>query len=173
MKRNAVWVAALAGLFLLRCESAFAAKKKTDPGLVVEGYISKGIFLYDAASGQSLPVTGSPKPNRIHVRFSAEFNDWVFVLSDLRGKFPDPMEVLVTGAVVNGESVGAPGGRYLFQPGGRWVSTNEPRRLRIIVLGDIPSYKTVSYESAPESPMVFVNPDHKVNFKTYDPFALR
>lgn len=169
MKTKRFFFAAFLALGIFIIPPASAAKKKKEVGAAG----TKGLFLFDGASGQAAPVDGKPRPNRIYVRFSPEFNDWVFVLSDLYGRFPDPMEVLVAGSVTSGESIGAAGGRYVFQPGGRWISTTEPRRLRYIVLGEIPSYKTVFYEPATESRIEFVNPAYQFNFQTYDPFANR
>lgn len=132
------------------------------------------VFLYEHGSNRSTLVAGVAKPNRLHVRFSAEFEDWVFVLSDAHGQFAEPMEVLVAGSVVPGDQIGVSASlRYRFQSGARWTSTGESRRLRLIVLGSIPSYRTVTFEPATDSRLEFVNPDYKVNFKTFDPFVRR
>ncbi len=132
----------------------------------------KDVFLYEHGNSRSRLVEGNPKSNRLHVRYSAEFSDWVFVLTDAHGHFADPMEVLVAGSVVLGEQIGAAGGQsYQFQSGGRWSSTAESRRLRLIVLAPIPTYKTVTFEPATGARPEFVNPEYKVNFKTFDPFA--
>ncbi len=147
---------------LLSPSPSFGAKKALEP-------TGKGTFLFDYGSNRSILLEGDPKPNRIYVSFNEAFNDWVFVLSDIHGKFPQPTEVLVTGSVVEGDQIGAPSNqRFVFVTGGRWLASQEPRHLRLIVLGQIPSYKTVTYESASDSRIEFVNPDYKLNMKTHD-----
>jgi len=142
--------------------ASHGAKRALEP-------IGKGIFLFDHGSNRSTPLDGPPKPNRVYVTFSEEFNDWVFVLTDKQGNFPRPKEVLVSGSVVQGAQIGAAGGqRFRFVSGGRWIASSEPRRLRLIVLGEIPTYKTVTFEPLSDSQIGFVNPDRKVDLKTHD-----
>ena len=147
---------------------------RAEKGFVIEGFVSKGIYLFDAGVGDSSPLESEPIPNRVHVRWSQEFNDFVFVVADRRGRFSSPMEVLVAGSVLPGEMIGGtPDTNYKFFPGARWVATDEPKKYRFIVLYEIPRLKVVSFEPIGKHMVEFVNPQYQPNLSVINPLALR
>ena len=146
---------------------------KAEKGFLIEGYVTKGIYLYDASSNRTTPLKGKPVPNRVHVRWSDEFNDWVFVLADRWSRFASPMEVLLAGSIVPGEMLSAGPGNYQFLPGPVWVETEEVKKMRFVVLDKIPRLKVVSFKPVGEQVVEFVNPEYQPKLDAIYPLAFR
>lgn len=156
--------------FLAGCArgAALADDTKSADGLLVEGFVSRGVFEYDVTDNDSRIVKGQPRANRVHVRFVPELNDWVFVVTDLFGRFPKPLEVLVSGSVLSGDMLGTSfNRRYKFMPGPRWIATRDQRKLRLLVLDDPPRFKQVTFESFGTRRLEFVNPKREPNLRPF------
>lgn len=101
------------------------------------------IFLYDFARSKSESVGTRILPRRVHARYDATLDRWVWFLSDAKGRLPDPPEALAEGSVVSGAKLGAmqKEENYKLKEDGGWAPTRAGEEYRILVMTSPPKRK--------------------------------
>lgn len=112
-------------------------KEERDPGAV---------YLYEQTAQGVIQVNGGLHAERVYVVYRPELETWVYMKTDLEGKFPSPPEVIGTGTVLPGAAVGAhvPGRHYRLTSQGTWVPTRDEEKLSLLVLGKEPTVRTIA-----------------------------
>lgn len=86
----------------------------------------KKIMLYDVGFLKGVPVPDTMKliPRRVYGRFDEKKKQWFFEITNDRGEFPSPSELLRADTVLNGSFFGqSPKKNYLFTRDGKWAPT--------------------------------------------------
>lgn len=98
--------------------------------------VKEPIFLYDYRTNKTLDADLPLKSNRVYVRFDSKFDKWVMVLTDKKGRLPEPGEGLATGTILKGTAIGVSAeAKYKLEQSARWFPTLEPEVTKVLVAG--------------------------------------
>ena len=88
--------------------------------------IRRALFLYEIEKKDGVKAVGELLPARVHLKYSDEANQWVFVLSNLGGQVRGK-EFLGPGTVLAGFQLGAkePHKHFLLDEKGNWQPTDK------------------------------------------------
>ena len=96
----------------------------------------------------TLVPAGTYLPNRVYTVYVSEKNSWYFTLTNSRGKFQEPLELLDANTVLIGTSVGAkdPAIRYKLSGDWKWSVTKAPIEYFLWVLSIPQKLKRIRYQ---------------------------
>lgn len=118
-----------------------------DP-FVVDSSLVKRMYLYDHDKKDSVRVKDEVLYERVYVRFNPVLDEWVFMLTDERGYFANPPEVLMVGSVLPGYKIGSRNymENFRFELGGKWVQTKQSELHRLVILSRPPKRVDRNFE---------------------------
>ncbi|MCB0404250.1 MAG: hypothetical protein KDD51_05655 [Bdellovibrionales bacterium] len=110
-----------------------------DPFVVNSGIV-KRMYLYNHEKKDSQLVKEEVLYERVYVRFNPLLDEWVFMLTDSKGYFANPPEVLMVGSILPGYKIGSKKlmSNFRFETGGKWVPTKEGELHRLVALSRPP-----------------------------------